>query len=676
MLRPVLAFLTLCGVVFLLAPTVASVHEGLESLPIHRELPWQIWKWGHLDPPPSVLPPICSPRHFDQSVNITHWPTRSTKGESFTIRGIDISPSEGNIGIAGVAVDVYLNDTKEEPGIHVGRAITQEGGTFTLSIDPPDEMAAEHYHIVARAERTPKGCGIIYVENWSDPEMDLTADTTLRFVLPDRVVIGHNVTVQGFLVDNVGAGVRDANLTLRIDGRPIALQTDASGAFRYTYLPKAGGVVKLNATYAGNDYYAGSTASDQLNVIPEDVRFEGPLELVRGEPRTFTGHVWLAPGTTPGPVTLTFRNVSIATCATCAPASTMTLQPDASGAFTTTLLVPGSSASGPFEIVASGGGLRSNVLLAGVVRVPVTIELEATGDALFKRTFHGTARALDDRGEAAPGMLRVETPSGWTNGTGVVAFAGSAACGTNRASANYDGNDAYVPATRAREFGVCGFFAALPSWLLAIPLWAWPLAVAALATLWLLARRAFERYAPTITRGPPLDVRFVEPDDGAGNVVGVGDAVVLEATLRAPLEAGQRLRIGTHRAMQDAALDGLSGRATIEATHLGEIPVRAEIVNDKGRVLTRRTASIHVVRYAEEIESRYRRLKREGHVDDAVSPREFEAWLRERDPHVDPRVARNLVGLFEEADYSPREAGRHEFLAFLRAEKGVRRDAV
>ena len=156
----------------------------------------------------------------------------------------------------------------------------------------------------------------------------------------------------------------------------------------------------------------------------------------------------------------------------------------------------------------------------------------------------------------------------------------------------------------------------------------------------------------------------------------MGDVIVAEATLEAPLPDGHRLRIGTHRAMQDASPDPLAARARLAAPELGDFAVRAEIVNEKGRVVTRRTATMRVVRYAEEIESRYRRLKREQDADDAVSPREFEAWLRSSDPNVDPGVARNLVGLFEEADYSPREAGRHEFLAFLRAEKGVKRGAT
>ena len=42
----------------------------------------------------------------------------------------------------------------------------------------------------------------------------------------------------------------------------------------------------------------------------------------------------------------------------------------------------------------------------------------------------------------------------------------------------------------------------------------------------------------------------------------------------------------------------------------------------------------------------------------------------------DDATRKLLQATFEEADYSPREAGRPEFLAFLRAEKGVGRRAA
>ena len=55
MLRPVVAFLALAAAAFLLAPTVASVHRGVEDLDIRRTMPWQIWKWDR-DPTPPELP--------------------------------------------------------------------------------------------------------------------------------------------------------------------------------------------------------------------------------------------------------------------------------------------------------------------------------------------------------------------------------------------------------------------------------------------------------------------------------------------------------------------------------------------------------------------------------------------------------------------------------------------
>jgi hypothetical protein len=54
-----------------------------------------------------------------------------------------------------------------------------------------------------------------------------------------------------------------------------------------------------------------------------------------------------------------------------------------------------------------------------------------------------------------------------------------------------------------------------------------------------------------------------------------------------------------------------------------------------------------------------------------VSPREFESWLRARTPDLDAAVVSRLVGVFEEADYGPRDAGRAELVAYLEAEAAL-----
>jgi hypothetical protein len=150
--------------------------------------------------------------------------------------------------------------------------------------------------------------------------------------------------------------------------------------------------------------------------------------------------------------------------------------------------------------------------------------------------------------------------------------------------------------------------------------------------------------------------------------------VRLVAQLDEALPEGMSLRMGAQGRLVPVEVGAdLRGEFAFTPEHKGDVQLRAEIVDARGRALTRRTIVLHVVRYAEEIEARYRALRRArvGASDHAVSPREFEAWLRERAPDLDPAVVSRLVDVFEETDYGPREAARPEFLAYVAAERGV-----
>lgn len=683
MLRPLLAFLSLAIAAFLLAPTVASVHDGVESFNIKRDLPWRIFTWRDEPTPPGWVPPDCDRGVFQTQSEVTQWPERLRKNETFAVGGHVIVPQLGGRGVPNVRVELFLNETKEEPGIPLGVTTTQGDGSFLLQTKVPFNVDASRYHLVAHAFEKIEGCKT-YKEHWSDPEMTIISRTRVVMDLPEHVIIGRELDVRGTVLDEVGAPVRGATLNVTVDGERFEVQTDTSGAFVAKKRANHTGEMKVVANFTGNEYYTGSELKGSVPVLPEFVELENatnstPLALVRGQTRVAVGHVYLAPDVEMLPVTIRFAPMPVSICPGCPAVAETKVQPDKNGNFTLNLTAPSSGPGGDLVITIAGGALKDEYDFPGVVRIPVTIDLAASGTGFFERRFAGNATARDETGAPVPGDLTVQGPGGYLalrHENGSALFESEAPCGVHRLQAVHNGTGAYQPASKETDVGVCGFLAFIPAWMLGMPWWAWAgLALGALLA-WIFGRRAFDRYAPSITRGPLLTLTFSDPRDGAPDVASPGERVRLTAILEAPLPEGLRLRMGTIRDMREEVVGAdLQAHMDIVPEALGDVALRAEILDARGRVLTRRTATLRVVRYAEEIERRYRSLKRDsvGATSDVVTPREFEAWLRAQAPDIDPRVAQRLVDVFEEADYSPREAGRNEFVAYLRAEGGLRK---
>lgn len=679
MFRPVLAFVAIALTALVLAPTVQSVHEGVEGINIYRDLPWSLWKWDVPEPPhpDAVLPPDCGDTPVPLYSEVTRWPERIRKDEPFIVGGVVTAPSRGNVSVPGITVELWLNETKELPGEFLGRAISGEG--FELAATVPFDLQATRYHLVAHALQKKEDC-TRYLEHWSDPEMDVTSGTRVVFDAAPRAVIGRETLVSGVVIDAVGAPVREVPVQLVVDGQEFAVTTDSAGRFVQPFTPTRAGNHTLSASFAGTDHYGGSSEDSKMKVLEEDVELFGAtgaagIEVLRSAPASISGRVYVGPNVTLTPVVIRLEGLEVLPCDGCAPVQELRADPGPDGAFMANFTAPPTTTPGAFGLTVTGGGLRKAATFNGTVFVPVTLHVSAASTGFWDKEFRGETRAVDDAGLPAPGDVGIEGPGGWlattSDANGTRAFGASAECGTHPVRAVYNGTDLYRPATAQTDVGVCAYMALLPPFLGLLPWWAWALLALSPFAALLAWRRLRERYAGTIVGGPALTLTFTEPRDAAVGIVGVGETAVATAFLESALPDGHTLRIGTHRAMQDAVVgDGLSASVALPAEDLGDLPVRADVLDGKGRVVSRRTATLRVVRYAEEIERRHLEFKRGsvGEGYERVSPREFEAWLRERAPDLDGPTVQRLVGLFEEADYGPRDAGRRELVAYLEAE--------
>lgn len=682
MLRPLVAFGALALAAFLLAPTVLSVHEGVEEQHIIREFPWQLWKWGQKIQPPDIIPPDCDQRDEPLYSEVTKWPERILKNATFEMGGIVNAPGEQDRGIFGVRVDLFLNETKSEPGIFLGQTRTDAAGNFLLNGTFPYDLQATKYHLVAHAHTTTHGC-VDYLEHWSDPEMEVTSPTRIEWDLPRNPVVGHETAISGWLLDAVGGPVREADVELILDGgRKVDVETDANGRFTLPWTPEDSGNITVEAEYDGNKYYSPAKADETLKVLDEDVVLRGvpgdTVELLRGQPTELRGQVFLAKGREPGTMTLDFDGIKVKPCAACEASSSIEVTPDDEGNFTAWLLVGPDQPLGPFEMVFRGGGLDKGRAYEGAAYGTIALTVESSATNWFAEEYEARVTAHDDTGAPAVGMVAVEGPDGWRevdpDEQGQFSYVASAECGSHPVRAVHNGTDYLRPAIAQSEVSVCPWMAFVPPFLFAVPWWGWALIVTGLAAAYFLGRRLHDRYATVIARGPPLALAFSEPSDAAAGIVGVGEAATITVYLEEALPEGYALRVGTFRRLERVE-PGPDLRAswTLVPDKLGDFAIRGEIVDRKGRVVTRRTSTLRVVKYAQEIESRHLALRRATMGDEAgpVTPREFQRWLVQRAPGLDPVVARRLVRLFEEADYGPRDVGRRELLAYIEAEAAV-----
>lgn len=675
MFRPILAFVTLCLAAFLLAPTVASVHEKVTELSIMRETPWNIFQWT--EPPQPRLPlPNCGGDPQQLYSEVTQWPDRIRKDEPFSLRGVAQNDDQGRIGVGAIEIDLFLNETKSEPGIALGTVESDANGVFTLTTSLPFDLQASRYSLVAHAKEKRMGCQR-YLEHWSDPETDVISPSTIEWQSTENVVAGRNTTFSGRLLDVVGAPVRNATVNVTLDGKTHKLVTDDGGTFVLAYTPPKPGDLQLEASFKGGTYYDATKNATTVKVAEElFVMDPSDLLLPRSTLTRVSGYVYVADAARQKEFTLGFQGLTVATCATCPATSGLKVPLGEDGRFDVEILAPADVTPGSYGYVATGGGLKKNYSGNVSVQVQPALTFEAKHTGFFSGGYEGSVFLADEVGRPLAAPVVVSTPEGWLQNTtaadGSFRFSGTASCGEHEMLAFFNGSEGYLPSKTAATPRMCGYLAFIPPWLVATPWWVWPLAAIALFGAWQAYRAWRSRYAPVIMGGPSLTFAFTEPRDDAAGYAAIGEAVVATAFLEEPLPDGHRLRIGSPRRTQELPIDAdLRAHHHLVPEKLGGLPLRAEILDAKGRVVSRRSLTLHVVRYAEEIEARYLRLRETHGASEAVTPREFERWLHERAPGLDPAVARRLVHVFEEADYSPRVAGRAEFAAYLAAEGGV-----
>jgi len=240
------------------------------------------------------------------------WPTVTTidqimgvgdvlmKGDSFTVQGTVKAEVLGvEQPVPDMEVEVYISDSKvpedywerddtepssEIPGqLLAGRGRTSSDGTFGVECEVPVKIWAGDYYVLAHVRPTEE-----YDESWSDPEIKIVSETSIKITPPEKFKVNDPVEISGtlreepsytetqWIVETYGlrlATVRIWNLIpygeveIYVDGELAGtVVTDSKGGFSLQYTFPERRSYTVRASSGGTDYYLASSA--EISVGP------------------------------------------------------------------------------------------------------------------------------------------------------------------------------------------------------------------------------------------------------------------------------------------------------------------------------------------------------------------------------------------------------------------------
>lgn len=602
--------------------------------------------------------------------NVTEYPKRADKNGTVTIGGTLVDGF--GRGVGDVEIELFLNETKEEPGVLLGRGFSDATGHWTVRGRFPVPLEAQRYHLVAHSLEHEEGCAI-YRESWSDPELDLHAGTALSISCPERILVGREERCEVVLRDEVGAPVPSRRVSLAVDSRPIPdATTDGAGRFTFPVKFDAPGTHFVSARYAGDKHYGASEATREVTVVEALVELQSTTITVSpGGKATLRGQVVSFRALPPGPLALDAAGFD-------APRA---VPYGSDGRFEVTVSVPPGTPVGERTLTLDAPWLHGKPVpfLVRVVHA-TALELDAPGKAPAWSPYEVTARLTTGEGEPLAGreiaLVLVARPFAGaderatlravTDADGVARFpVERARWGEVEATASYAGGDDAQPSRAGPE----AIRLVLPWWALALAALA-ILALAAALALW--ARRyAATRPLPPLPSVPALSYRYLAPGDEAPWIAGVGETVSLEidrppGATRLAIRAGRHLKVPATLPLPDG-----KARLDVRVSARGARALRLVAEDARGKAVAAADVPVRGVVYAEEIERAYGDLVEGSDASmTELTPREFEALLLAR-PGVKREELSRAVTLFEIADYSARRVGREAFLAFRAAKRAL-----
>ena len=624
---------------------------------------------------PTPLSPTTAP--VSTTTEITALDPTATKGDQFTVAGV-VEDHQGR-PVDSMAVEIFINETKEHGGILLGTGETNNG-EFRIVVQVPKDIQVGEYQVMAHA--LPFGN---YQDSWSDPPIIIRSETETTLEGPDTLVDGIAGTFTGSVGEVSGEPLDGHEVQMLVEGVIAAtIHTSSEGEFSFEHTFQEEGPYTVQAEFTGDDFLLPSNAEKTIQVFAGTIKTDVPDTLVRGETTPVGGSLILGASPLSGEaVEILWDGRQIAEVSS---------QDD--GTFSYDLSVDPSESLETHRLTVSVAEIQEEVELEVAVKARTSLLIAGPQEGRPEDALAFDVTLLDDFDfpiPRAPVSLDEHAISGITDEEGIAnlfyQIPQEVETGPQFFSFRFEETDQYLASEASREVS----FGLPPS-----RLWIWltaALAPVALLTLgggfYFYRRRS--RMAPSLDpAAPPLAV-LEEASPPAGRrrlatavyielpqivpllpaVWGVGEPLAIRITLRDENQtavSGHIVEVSLEDESIGLATDS-EGVSTLEHTFSskGAFTVAATIHDSNEYSGTSRQVSVRVVDYREEVVRLYndslQELRRNGlPLSPESTPREVEDLVRQKWDGGSEAHVGQMVDRFEEADYSLHEVHRDQYV--------------
>ncbi len=275
---------------FAIAPMAEEQEVSARQAHAWAEIPFVKYGWITFDATPPDNVPLTTGEirkaGIATHIEITATGSVTRKGHPFEVEGT--VRTVGGEDVDGIAVEIFLNETKDKGGTLIGEGWALEGH-FKIECYLGKDVAVGGYQLIAHARGDDT-----YAESWSDPEVKVVSATTITLDVPGTVRVGDSLAIAGTLMEELGDPIPDQVMEVSLAGGAPAtnLTTDDTGQFSLDHVFSQPGTYTITVEYKGTEYYLGTSAAADIDaMMPTNITLDLAGEALPGETVPIKGYL-------------------------------------------------------------------------------------------------------------------------------------------------------------------------------------------------------------------------------------------------------------------------------------------------------------------------------------------------------------------------------------------------
>ena len=217
------------------------------------------------------------PSVLETETTITRSPSEIRRQTPFVVEGTVRTTIGHNVG--GMAVELYINETKEHGGTKIGTT-TSRFGRFSIEAELPADFELGPFQLLARAVGNER-----FIESWSDPDIKVFSGSGIELTGPAEAVLDAETVFTGKLTEDNGQAAAGRELAVTFDGITApSVVTDQAGHFTFSHSFSQLGTHWVEVMVQGEEFLLDNTARlDFQVVLPTEIALRTPASVEVGE---------------------------------------------------------------------------------------------------------------------------------------------------------------------------------------------------------------------------------------------------------------------------------------------------------------------------------------------------------------------------------------------------------